>query len=1065
MNKKNFYIGKWLVIADRNQLKNESLAIEIEPKHMEVLCFLAEKPGTVISNDELIKHCWPNQFLSDNPLHKCIALLRKSLQDNARKPTYIKTIPKKGYMLIAPVSHLENNQSNDKTNVEPYWLHESPYMGLKPYTDKEKSIFFGREQALSEVKRMIDQISGKQYPFLLISGPNGSGKTSFVEAALIPYLMNPVSPFSYNFNQHLTFRPEFCTIEKNQENLMNILSDHIPELQSTSNIKDEESKTNDADNTSYTVLFIDQLEYLFEYHNNPKAYDRFFEFIKQLLTQQKIWIIASVRNEHYTQLIQWAEFQRIKNKSLHYDLLSPNAFELKKIITEPIKAAGLSFEFDHKKMKPLDAIIVEECLKHTYVLPLLSYTMNRLCKANKDKLLTIEAYESFSGITGSLIHGANTAYEKLSAKAKNDFELLLYQLIYIKGDRKKIICQSTPVDNIKLVSIQKIISIFSQARLFHTENRDGQNMLRITHDALIEYWPLIKGWIRKNRNELFLLQQLKEKTKQWTQTEKSHNSLTHNRDLISDFQKLSEKQFIQLSSDEKDFIQKSSLKNTKKKAIKTTGLIILSLLCMFSILQAFQLNNKNTILQKNTANAEKLVTFMLNDMQQYLVHNGTIEQFKQLGLHVIEYYKQATENNTTSNIHQINAVNILAQTAVERGNYEQAQEYLSLGNQLGKKKVDNSNRNDFLYQKSQTQYWLGYLDYLKQDYQKTQTSWQNYLDLATELTQRAPDNNQWQLEHSYALNNLGTLAYKTKNIKKAADYFEKSAKIKQQLYENNPNNGQYIADLADTISWQANIFERLGDYSGTLSFHNKSLSLSQKLEQIDKKNPAWKHRLALAHYRTALGYYNLGKLQEAQQQTFTAIKIYETLYNWDTNNQTWIKELINQYILISKIFRHQNDYDQSLFYLNTATSLFNILSDEKRNTASAFKQSAAIESEHSLILSLLKQHKAAIQRISQVMDRLAEKYPDLTEKEPEKMAYFLRIQGNIADMAQTNPKKYWAQAMQIIKKAIQNDLENPKKMATYVILNKKLNHAEQDDGYKKTLSSIDFHNPDYNWRN
>jgi hypothetical protein len=57
----------------------------------------------VVSSEELIDHFWKNRVVGDDAVHRRIADLRKKLGDDTRHPTYISTISKRGYRLVAPV--------------------------------------------------------------------------------------------------------------------------------------------------------------------------------------------------------------------------------------------------------------------------------------------------------------------------------------------------------------------------------------------------------------------------------------------------------------------------------------------------------------------------------------------------------------------------------------------------------------------------------------------------------------------------------------------------------------------------------------------------------------------------------------------------------------------------------------------------------------------------------------------------------------------------------------------------------------------------------------------------
>lgn len=70
-----------------------------------MLNYLAENAGKVVSHDELLTRFWQGSFPSDHAVHKAIAELRSGLGDDAHQPSYIRTIPKRGYSLIAQVRH------------------------------------------------------------------------------------------------------------------------------------------------------------------------------------------------------------------------------------------------------------------------------------------------------------------------------------------------------------------------------------------------------------------------------------------------------------------------------------------------------------------------------------------------------------------------------------------------------------------------------------------------------------------------------------------------------------------------------------------------------------------------------------------------------------------------------------------------------------------------------------------------------------------------------------------------------------------------------------------------
>lgn len=96
-------IGDWVVRPDLNQLTRGDAVTRLRPKVMDVLAFLAARPGEVIGKDEILDAVWAKKFLGDSALARAVFELREVLGDDPQHPAYIETIPKRGYRLVAPV--------------------------------------------------------------------------------------------------------------------------------------------------------------------------------------------------------------------------------------------------------------------------------------------------------------------------------------------------------------------------------------------------------------------------------------------------------------------------------------------------------------------------------------------------------------------------------------------------------------------------------------------------------------------------------------------------------------------------------------------------------------------------------------------------------------------------------------------------------------------------------------------------------------------------------------------------------------------------------------------------
>ena len=100
-------IGAWSANPSTNELSRNGETVRIEPKAMEVLMLLAERAGEVTSREALFASVWPGVVVGDEALTQCVIKLRRALGDNPRAPSYIETISKRGYRLIAPVRQVK----------------------------------------------------------------------------------------------------------------------------------------------------------------------------------------------------------------------------------------------------------------------------------------------------------------------------------------------------------------------------------------------------------------------------------------------------------------------------------------------------------------------------------------------------------------------------------------------------------------------------------------------------------------------------------------------------------------------------------------------------------------------------------------------------------------------------------------------------------------------------------------------------------------------------------------------------------------------------------------------
>ncbi len=111
--------------------------VELEWMAVELLTYMANHAGEVISIDELMDNVWTGKIVTHSTVRRIISLVRKALKDDIKSPTYIQNIPKRGYVLIAEVKILDKNEleaKNKSTDNIPQSEKEAIKERKKPFT-------------------------------------------------------------------------------------------------------------------------------------------------------------------------------------------------------------------------------------------------------------------------------------------------------------------------------------------------------------------------------------------------------------------------------------------------------------------------------------------------------------------------------------------------------------------------------------------------------------------------------------------------------------------------------------------------------------------------------------------------------------------------------------------------------------------------------------------------------------------------------------------------------------------------------------------------------------------
>ena len=116
-------IGEWCVDPASGEISRKEETVRLDVRNMRLLLCLAERAGQVVSIDDLLNTVWPEVTVSSDSVYQAVASLRRQLGDDSRQPTYIETVPRLGYRMVAKVCPWQGSSSDAGTAPHPTSAH------------------------------------------------------------------------------------------------------------------------------------------------------------------------------------------------------------------------------------------------------------------------------------------------------------------------------------------------------------------------------------------------------------------------------------------------------------------------------------------------------------------------------------------------------------------------------------------------------------------------------------------------------------------------------------------------------------------------------------------------------------------------------------------------------------------------------------------------------------------------------------------------------------------------------------------------------------------------------
>ncbi len=392
----------------------------------------------------------------------------------------------------------------------------SPYKGLVNFEASDRDKFFGRDRWIDE---LADYLSKENV--LLLLGASGSGKSSLVQAGIIPKLKD-----RWGSNQLVSFifEPDVNPFESFYGSLLvNNYGQSAAKL--AQSVKEDtliqvvKSLKQDA----RWIIFIDQFEELFT-RTPKKERDVFIKSLLQLIRKSdaSVKIILAMRADFIDRLSPYPDFVKTIYKPHNHLLTEMDDIELRLAIAEPAARNGVIFEQGFEQVL-IDQIIAD-FRRQAGSLPLLQYTLNELWQKEKekgnlqDRVLSIKTYQDLGGVTGALQKQAKEIYDQFNKQQQKAVEQIFIGLIDLEGKEPvsrradKAIFEK---DEVQSYVLSKLIDKRLLVSKLLREGDVKRATVEVAHEELLRSWEVIQNLIRENEEIIILGNRLAADAKQW----------------------------------------------------------------------------------------------------------------------------------------------------------------------------------------------------------------------------------------------------------------------------------------------------------------------------------------------------------------------------------------------------------------------------------------------------------------------------------------------------------------------------------------------------------------------
>jgi WD40 repeat protein len=453
-----------------------------------------------------------------------------------------------------------------------------PYPGLDAFGPQDADLFFGRDEDRDAILKLIGRAG-----LVAVVGSSGSGKSSLLAAAVIPAAQAGRAFMSTRWTA-VTIRPGSAPLTT----LAAAIAHHTATAAGT-------------DDWS-TLWVVDQFEEVFDPAVDPAERQAFFDQLMTLAVEPGIQcVLLALRSDFYAALDADPRLARAAAVAQHR-LVPLDLSAVEGAVVQPAERVGLRVE------AALVTAIRQEMAVNPAALPLLGYALRQTWRRRRNGWLTLAGYVEAGGIGRALQDGAQRAWAQLTPARQEAGHRLLLRLSHVDDAGVAVRRRRAAVDLItdlddEAAVISTVNSLANARLLSLSTDMDGRAMVEISHEALLTEWPLLRGWLREDREAARVRDELITAVQAWAEQGQDPGYLLP-APRLAPVQALIGRGRVSLTAAERQFLSESRRRAQRQQRMRRLVPALLSLVLAASLVALLAVSAQRRANQdRRTANA------------------------------------------------------------------------------------------------------------------------------------------------------------------------------------------------------------------------------------------------------------------------------------------------------------------------------------------------------------------------------------------------------------------------------------------------------------------------------